>query len=83
MVNFLNFNCKKTPKSMKTSTSIYIKLFLALYAGFITFIGTLSLSVMIFFDGVFWIISVTSSVCYIIYLKTRSVIELTILDRNV
>ena len=67
---------------MKTSTSIYIKIFLAFYAVFIIFIGTLTLGLVILFDGILFLISVTCSVLYIGYLKTRSIFELTILDRN-
>ena len=66
---------------MKLSTSILIKLFLLIYAAFILFIGTLSLSIILIIDTFFLIVSISSSVFYIFYLMTRSVIEQTNLDR--
>ena len=72
----------KEVQKLETITSLLLKIFLAFYAIFIIFVGTMSLTYVIIFDGIFWIISVFSSACYISYIKTRSVIELTILDRN-
>ena len=66
---------------MKASTALVIKIFLVIYAGIITLFGTLSSTVVAVFDTFFGLISFTSSICYIFYLNTRSVIELTLLDR--
>ena len=67
---------------MKASTSLCIKIFLVIYAGIITSFGLLSATAVAVFDTFFASLSFTSSICYIFYLNTRSIIELTLLDRN-
>ena len=67
---------------MDVKTSILIKIFLALYATFITSIGTFLFNNTLYFDIIFAMISYTASVSYIFYLKTRGVVELTLVDRK-
>ena len=73
----------KEVQKLETRTSLILKIFLTVYAIFIILVGNLSLTYVIILDGMFWIISVSCSACYIYHIKTRSVIELTILDRNI
>ncbi len=67
---------------MNQSASVWIKLFLAVYAGLIIFIGKFQAHIHFIFDTFFMLISIVASVLYISYLNTRSVIEITVLDRN-
>lgn len=84
LLKFQNMKMKRPKKSdLKISTSIFVKLFFVLYAGLILYIKTFSLSISIIFDTIFLIVSLFSSCCYIIYLKTKSVVETTLLDRDV
>ena len=66
---------------MKVSTALLLKIFLVMYAGIIASFGTLSSTLVAVVDTFFTTVSVISSICYIFYLNTRSVIELTLLDR--
>lgn len=67
---------------MNTLTSVCIKILLVIYAGLIASAEFLPIVYIVLADGIFTCISLTASFCYIFYLKTRSIIERTILDRN-
>ena len=67
---------------MKASASLCIKIFLVIYAGTIISFGTMSATAVAVCDTIFASVSYTSSICYIFYLNTRSVVELTLLDRD-
>ena len=66
---------------MNQLASVGIKIFLAVYAGLINFIGKFQAYIHVIFDTIFMLISIIASVSYIGYLITRSVIEITVLDR--
>ncbi len=67
---------------MKPSASLCIKIFLVIYARTIVSCGTMSATVLAMCDTIFASVSYASSICYIFYLNTRSVVELTLFDRD-
>ena len=71
-------------KDFKLTMKFLIQFVVFIYAIFVVSVGQLNdLKSVLIFDSMFFIISLLASSGYIMYIRTKSIFEITLLDRYV